>query len=105
MNQMNLMNLFEGLWSKKIFFCIGGCLFAGIWCIEVHRVLVLAVFGSFFYIFFILVVTRMNQMYLDEPLSIFKRFFAFGECTDEPLTYGDFHRGSFGSLRKGLCHE
>jgi len=63
--------------------------------------MVMAVFGSFFYIFFILVVTRMNQMYMDEPLSKFKRFFAFANFTDEPLTYGDLHRGSFGSLRNG----
>lgn len=101
MNQMNLMNLFEGLWSQKIFFCILGCLLAGIGCMQVHRTSVLAVLGSFFYIFFILVVTRMNQMYVDEPLCKFKRFFAFWRLTDEPLTYGDFHRGSFGSLRNG----
>lgn len=102
MNQMNLMNLFEALWSKKIFFCIVGCLLAGIWCIDVHRPMVLAVFGSFFHIFFILVVTRMNQMYMDEPLIKFKRFFAFWKLTDEPLTSGDFHRGSFGSLRRSV---
>lgn len=40
-------------------------------------------------------------MYMDEPLSKFKRFFAFWKLTDEPLTSGDFHRGSFGSLRNG----
>lgn len=61
--------------------------------------MVVAVFGSFFYIFFILVVIWMNQMYLDEPLSKFKRFFAFVNFTDEPSDYGDLHRGSFGSLR------
>jgi len=101
MNQMNPMNLFEALWSKKIFFCFTGCLLAEIWCIEVHRPMVLAFFGSFSSIFFILVVTKMNQMYMDEPLSKFKRFFAFGECADEPLHYGELHRGSFGSLRIG----
>jgi hypothetical protein len=101
MNQMNLMNLLQALCHEKNIFCLLGCLLAGIWCIEVHRPMVLAVFGSFFYIFFILVVTRMNQMYMDEPLSKFKRFFAFWNLTDEPLTSGDFHRGSFGSLRNG----
>lgn len=105
MNQMNQMNLFEGIWSKKKIFCIVGGLLAGICFIKVHRVMVLAVFGSFFYIFFILLVTRMYQMYINEPLSKFKRFFAFWKLTDEPSTYGDLHRTTFGSLRVFFSYE
>ena len=101
MNQMNQMYLFEGLRGKKIFFCFVGCLLACIWYIEVHWLVVFAIFGSFCSISFILVVTTMNQMYIDEPLSIFKRFFAFGNCGDEPLKICQVHRGSFGSLRNG----
>lgn len=99
MNQMYLMNLLEGLWSKKNIFCLAGCLLAGIWCMQVHRTCLMAVFGLFSFIFFILVVTRMNQMYIDEPLSSFKRFFAFGNLPDEPWAWVNLHRGSFGSLR------
>lgn len=101
MNQMNQMNLFEGLWHEKFFFHVFGCLLAGFCFIEVHRTMVFAVFGSFCSIFFILVVTTMNQMYIDEPLSIFKRFFALGNLTDEPSHFGKVHRGSFASLRNG----
>lgn len=101
MNQMNQMNLFEGLWDEKNFFPMVGCLLAGFCFMQVHRTGVEAVFGSFCSIFFILLVIRMNQMYLDEPLCIFKRFFAFGICGDEPLGMGQLHRGSFGSLRNG----
>lgn len=104
MNQMNQMNLFEGLWHEKIFFLVFGCLLAGFCFIEVHRTGVKAVFGSFSSISFILLVTTMNQMYIDEPLSIFKRFFAFGICMDEPSEKCQVHRGSFGSLRKVGCH-
>lgn len=105
MNQMNQMNLFEGLWHEKIFFHVFGCLLAVFCFIEVHRSGVEAVFGSFCSIFFILLVTTMNQMYIDEPLSIFKRFFAFGKFTDEPLEKCQVHRGSFGSLRKRVSMD
>lgn len=101
MNQMNQMNLFEGLWDEKIFFLILGCLWAGFCFMQVHRTGVQAVFRSFCSIFFIFIVTTMNQMYIDEPLSIFKRFFAFGICGDEPSEKCQVHRGSFGSLRNG----
>lgn len=101
MNQMNPMNLLQALWHKKNIFCLVMCLLAGIWCMQVHRTSSLAILGSLFFIFFNLVVIWMKQMYIDEPLCKFKRFFAFGNFNDEPLTYGDFHRGSFGSLRNG----
>lgn len=99
MNQMYLMNLLEGLWSKKIFFCLAGCLLAGIWCMQVHRASILAVFGLFPFILFILVAFWMKQMYIDEPLCIFKRFFAFGNLPDEPWGRVVLHRSTFGSLR------
>lgn len=99
MNQMNLMNLLRALYDEKIFFSIIGCLLAGIWYMQVHPAGVMAVFGWFFNIFFILVVTSMKQMYLDEPISVFKRFFALVNLPDEPLTNANLHRGSFGSLR------
>jgi len=101
MNQMNQMNLFEGLWDEKIFFLMVGCLWAGFCFMQVHRTGVEAVFGSFCSIFFILLVIRMNQMYLDEPLCVFKRFFAFGICGDEPLGMAQLHPCTFGSLRNG----
>ncbi len=101
MNPMNPMNLLQGSWDEKKFFYSLGCFLGLRRFIEVHRAMVFSVFGSFCSIFFILVVTTMNQMYMDEPLSIFKRFFALGKCTDEPSHYGKVHRGSFASLRTG----
>ena len=101
MNQMNQMYLLQRLWHEKNFFCLAGCLLAGIRYMQVHRASILADFCVFSYIFFILVSSLMNQMYMDEPLCKFKRFFAFGMFMDEPLTEANLHRGSFGSLRNG----
>ncbi len=104
MNPMYIDEPLGRLWSEKNIFCMVGCLLAVIWFIYVHRTWLLVGFGSFLVIFFILLLIRMNQMYIDEPLCSFKRFFAFGNLSDEPLVSGKVHPCTFGSLRKVGCH-
>lgn len=101
MNPMYIDEPLGRLWSEKNIFFLAGCLFSYIWFIHVHRTCILTVFGLFLVISFILLLIWMNQMYIDEPLSSFRRFFAFGNLTDEPLGSGKVHPCTFGSLRNG----
>ena len=102
MNPMYIDEPLGRLWSEKNIFCMAGCLLAVIWFIHVHRTWSLAVFGSFLVIFFNLLLIWMNQMYIDEPLCSFKRFFAFGNLSDEPLGRGKVHPCTFGSLMEAV---
>lgn len=102
MNQMNQMNLLQGNWYIKKYFFFLGRFLAVIWVHSGSFERFSMAFGFITINISKLLVVWMYQMYVDEPLVTFKRFFyfdVFSFAGDEPWGWVNLHSGSFGSLR------